>query len=110
MSRLYRDEAALKLYNFKLETLAKNGPLAQLNIMTEGTASKLLNGDTCHRTANGKKSVRNGFVKNHCLFQQQQQLQKYRRPKEKVRPCSYNRSVGRIPGNTIVTRLMAFQY
>ncbi|XP_063079360.1 serine palmitoyltransferase 2b isoform X2 [Engraulis encrasicolus] len=61
--------------------------------MTEGTASKLLNGDTCHRTANGKKSVRNGFVKNHCLFQQQQQLQKYRRPKEKSQHASRNASL-----------------
>ncbi|KAL2081805.1 hypothetical protein ACEWY4_021623 [Coilia grayii] len=51
--------------------------------MTESSSSKLLNGDTCHRTANGKKAARNGFVKNHCLLQQQQQLQKYRRPKEK---------------------------
>ncbi|XP_072535764.1 serine palmitoyltransferase 2b [Salminus brasiliensis] len=38
--------------------------------MTESSASKLLNGETCLRTSNGKKHGRNGFVKNHCLFQQ----------------------------------------
>ncbi|NP_001158603.1 Serine palmitoyltransferase 2 [Oncorhynchus mykiss] len=64
--------------------------------MTESSANKLINGDVCHRTANGKKSSgRNGFVKNHCLFQQPQQ-KKYRRPSEKnnhvVRNTSlYNR-------------------
>lgn len=52
--------------------------------MTESSANKLLNGDACHRTSNGRKSSKNGFVKNHCLFQQPQ---KYRRPRErKVRP------------------------
>ncbi|XP_076129485.1 serine palmitoyltransferase 2b [Alosa pseudoharengus] len=58
--------------------------------MTESSTSKLLNGDSCHRTANGKKAARNGFVKNHCLFQQQQQLQKYRRTKEKSQHVSRN--------------------
>ncbi|XP_062406856.1 serine palmitoyltransferase 2b [Sardina pilchardus] len=58
--------------------------------MTESSTSKLLNGDSCHRTANGKKTARNGFVKNHCLFQQQQQLQKYRRTKEKSQHVSRN--------------------
>ncbi|XP_012671022.1 serine palmitoyltransferase 2b [Clupea harengus] len=57
--------------------------------MTESSTSKLLNGDTCHRTANGKKAVRNGFVKNHCIFRQQQ-LQKYRRPNEKSHHVSRN--------------------
>ncbi|KAM6965540.1 serine palmitoyltransferase 2b [Aplochiton taeniatus] len=47
--------------------------------MTESSANKLLNGDCCHRTSNGKKSGRNGFVKSHCVFQQPQ---KYRRPRE----------------------------
>ncbi|TNN37072.1 hypothetical protein EYF80_052768 [Liparis tanakae] len=51
--------------------------------MTESSANKLLNGDACHRTSNDKKSGKNGFVKNHCLFQQPQ---KYRRPRERVRP------------------------
>lgn len=51
--------------------------------MTESSANKLLNGDVCHRSSSGKKSGKNGFVKNHCLFQQPQ---KYRRLREKVRP------------------------
>ncbi|KAL7872245.1 hypothetical protein SRHO_G00072280 [Serrasalmus rhombeus] len=46
--------------------------------MTESTASKPLNGETCLWTSNGKKPGRNGFVKTHCLFQQQ----KCRRPQE----------------------------
>lgn len=48
--------------------------------MTESSANKLLNGDACHRISNGRK---NGFVKNHCLFQEPR---KYRRPRGKVRP------------------------
>lgn len=53
--------------------------------MTGSSATKLLNGDVCHRTVNGKNASKNGFVKNHCLFQQPR---KYHRPgeKEKVRP------------------------
>ncbi|KAI4895260.1 hypothetical protein NFI96_011740, partial [Prochilodus magdalenae] len=50
--------------------------------MTESFDSKLLNGETYLR-ASSKKTGRNGFVKNHCLFQQQ----KCRRSKE-------NRNVG----------------
>ncbi|KAK1805426.1 hypothetical protein P4O66_019742 [Electrophorus voltai] len=46
--------------------------------MIENSASKLLNGETCLRTSNGKKSGRNSFVKKHCLHQQQ----KCHRPKE----------------------------
>ncbi|KAI2651714.1 Serine palmitoyltransferase 2 [Labeo rohita] len=49
--------------------------------MTQNSASKLLNGDSLHRTKQDKKAGRNGFVKNHCLFQQQQK--RYRRPAEK---------------------------
>ncbi|XP_042156927.1 serine palmitoyltransferase 2-like [Oncorhynchus tshawytscha] len=49
--------------------------------MTKSSANKLTNGDVFHRTSNGKTSSRrNGFVKNHCLFQQPQQ--KNRRPSE----------------------------
>ena len=51
--------------------------------MTESSSNKLLNGDACQRSSKDKKSGKNGFVKNHCLFQQPQ---KYRRPREKVRP------------------------
>uniref|UniRef100_A0A672T388 serine C-palmitoyltransferase n=1 Tax=Sinocyclocheilus grahami TaxID=75366 RepID=A0A672T388_SINGR len=47
--------------------------------MTQNSASKLLNGDTVHRTKQDKKAGGNGFVKNHCLFQQK----RYRRPAEK---------------------------
>ncbi|XP_030627598.1 serine palmitoyltransferase 2b isoform X2 [Chanos chanos] len=48
--------------------------------MTESSTIMLLNGENCLRAVNGRKTDKNGFVKNHCLFQQQQQ--KYRRPKE----------------------------
>lgn len=51
--------------------------------MTESSANKLLNGDVCPRTSRGRKASKNGFVKNHCLFQEPQ---KYRRPRGKVRP------------------------
>ncbi|CAG00104.1 unnamed protein product [Tetraodon nigroviridis] len=51
--------------------------------MTESSANKLLNGDVCRRTSSGRKASKNGFVKNHCLFQEPQ---KYRRPRGKVRP------------------------
>ncbi|CAL8393210.1 serine palmitoyltransferase 2b [Gadus morhua] len=61
--------------------------------MTESSSNKLLNGDACQRSSKDKKSGKNGFVKNHCLFQQPQ---KYRRPREKnhnvVRnPSLYNK-------------------
>ncbi|TNM95176.1 hypothetical protein fugu_017935 [Takifugu bimaculatus] len=48
--------------------------------MTESSANKLLNGDVCRRTSSGRKASKNGFVKNHCLFQEPQ---KYRRPRGK---------------------------
>ncbi|XP_051501654.1 serine palmitoyltransferase 2-like isoform X3 [Myxocyprinus asiaticus] len=38
--------------------------------MTQSSAKKLLNGETCHRTGQAKKAAGNGFVKNHCFFQQ----------------------------------------
>ncbi|XP_042358952.1 serine palmitoyltransferase 2b [Plectropomus leopardus] len=62
--------------------------------MTESSANKLLNGDACHRTANGKKSGKNGFVKSHCLFQQPQ---KYRRPGEKNQNVPHNSSLYKKP-------------
>ncbi|CAL8316309.1 unnamed protein product [Merluccius merluccius] len=57
--------------------------------MTESSSSKLLNGDAGQRGAGDKRSGKNGFVKNHCLFQQPH---KYRRPREK------NHNVVRNPG------------
>eukprot|EP00064_Thunnus_orientalis_P011242 superscaffoldBa00001605_g11272 len=66
--------------------------------MTESSANKLLNGDACHRTSSGKKSSKNGIVKNHCLFQQPH---KYRRPREKlpskrVKEQIFSKCVGRM--------------
>uniref|UniRef100_A0A8C6U2P7 serine C-palmitoyltransferase n=1 Tax=Neogobius melanostomus TaxID=47308 RepID=A0A8C6U2P7_9GOBI len=62
--------------------------------MTEGSSNKLLNGDSsCHRTSNGK--TKNGFVKNHCLFQQPPK--KYRRPGEKNQNVPYNTSLYKRP-------------
>ncbi|XP_031728684.1 serine palmitoyltransferase 2b [Anarrhichthys ocellatus] len=58
--------------------------------MTESSANKLLNGDSCHRTSNGKKSSKNGFVKNHCLFQQPQ---KYHRHRERDQHVTHNSSL-----------------
>ncbi|XP_073711669.1 serine palmitoyltransferase 2b [Misgurnus anguillicaudatus] len=40
--------------------------------MTLNSVSKLLNGDTCHRTSQTKKPGANGYVKSHCVFQKQQ--------------------------------------
>ncbi|KAL0967574.1 hypothetical protein UPYG_G00253960 [Umbra pygmaea] len=52
--------------------------------MTERSADKVMSRDVCHRIANGKKaSGRNGFVKSHCLFQEQPQQKKPLRPSEK---------------------------
>ncbi|XP_008280215.1 serine palmitoyltransferase 2b [Stegastes partitus] len=62
--------------------------------MTESSANKLLNGDACHRTANGRKASKNGFVKNHCLFQQPH---KYRRPREKNQNVTHNSSLYKKP-------------
>ncbi|KAF3849603.1 hypothetical protein F7725_019322 [Dissostichus mawsoni] len=62
--------------------------------MTESSANKLLNGDACHRTSNGKRSSKNGFVKNHCVFQQPQ---KYRRPREKNQNVTRNSSLYKKP-------------
>uniref|UniRef100_A0A665VZ30 Serine palmitoyltransferase 2-like n=1 Tax=Echeneis naucrates TaxID=173247 RepID=A0A665VZ30_ECHNA len=55
--------------------------------MTESSANKLLNGDACHRTSNGRKPSKKGLVKNHCLFQQPH---KYRRPGEKNQYVTHN--------------------
>ncbi|XP_060908499.1 serine palmitoyltransferase 2b [Labrus mixtus] len=60
--------------------------------MTESSANKLLNGDARHRTSNGKKSSKNGFVKNHCVFQQ-----KYRRPRDKNQNVTHNSSLYQKP-------------
>ncbi|XP_036398170.1 serine palmitoyltransferase 2 [Megalops cyprinoides] len=49
--------------------------------MTESSANKTVNGEVCHRATNGIKPGRNGLVKNHYLYQQQQ---KYCHPDEKV--------------------------
>uniref|UniRef100_A0A3Q4HM19 Serine palmitoyltransferase, long chain base subunit 2b n=1 Tax=Neolamprologus brichardi TaxID=32507 RepID=A0A3Q4HM19_NEOBR len=35
--------------------------------MTESATSKLLNGDVCHRTSNGKKASKNGFILTSCF-------------------------------------------
>ncbi|XP_040016735.1 serine palmitoyltransferase 2b [Gasterosteus aculeatus] len=62
--------------------------------MTESSANKLLNGEACHRNSNGRKSRKNGFVKNHCLFQQPQ---KYRRPGEKNQNAPHTSSLYKKP-------------
>ncbi|KAI7799669.1 serine palmitoyltransferase 2b [Triplophysa rosa] len=49
--------------------------------MTQNSTSKLLNGDTCHRTNPAKTQGAKGFVKSHCLFQKPQK--RYRRSAEK---------------------------
>ncbi|XP_051951436.1 serine palmitoyltransferase 2-like isoform X1 [Xyrauchen texanus] len=49
--------------------------------MTQSSAKKILNGETCHRTSQAKKAASNGFVKNHCFFQQP--LKRFRRLAEK---------------------------
>ncbi|XP_046877129.1 serine palmitoyltransferase 2b [Hypomesus transpacificus] len=56
--------------------------------MTESSAYKLLNGDACHRTTNGKKSGK-VFVKNRGVFQQQ----KYRPPRDKNNHAVRNASL-----------------
>ncbi|KAJ8411794.1 hypothetical protein AAFF_G00154320 [Aldrovandia affinis] len=56
--------------------------------MTESSANKSANGEVCHRATNGIKPGRNGFVKNHYLYQQQQQ--KYCCPEEKVHHATCN--------------------
>ncbi|KAG9328421.1 hypothetical protein JZ751_014006, partial [Albula glossodonta] len=50
--------------------------------MTECSANKPANGEACHRTKNGKKPGRNGYVKNH-FHSNRQQPQKSYSPKEK---------------------------
>ncbi|KAM8847237.1 serine palmitoyltransferase 2b [Synchiropus picturatus] len=62
--------------------------------MTESSANKLINGggDGCHRTANGKKANKNGFVKSHCLLEH-----KYRRPREKIQNGTHNSSLYKKP-------------
>uniref|UniRef100_A0A669DWN7 Serine palmitoyltransferase, long chain base subunit 2b n=1 Tax=Oreochromis niloticus TaxID=8128 RepID=A0A669DWN7_ORENI len=62
--------------------------------MTESATSKLLNGDICHRTSNGKKASKNGFVKDHSLFEQPQ---KYRRPRDKNQNVPHNSSLYKKP-------------
>ncbi|XP_019746552.1 serine palmitoyltransferase 2b [Hippocampus comes] len=62
--------------------------------MTESSANKLLNGDACRRTSSGQKASKNGFVKNHCLFQQPQ---KYRCPGEKNQHGAHNSSLYKRP-------------
>ncbi|XP_068199199.1 serine palmitoyltransferase 2b [Antennarius striatus] len=62
--------------------------------MTESSSNKLLNGDGCHRTANGKKSSKNGFVKNHCSFREPQ---KYRRLGEKNHNVPHKSSLYKSP-------------
>lgn len=62
--------------------------------MTESSPNKLINGDACHRTSNGKHIAKNGFVKTHRLFQQPQ---KYRRPGEKNQNVPHNSSLYKKP-------------
>ncbi|XP_043962056.1 serine palmitoyltransferase 2-like [Gambusia affinis] len=62
--------------------------------MTESSSTKLLNGDACRRTLNGKNASKNGYVKNHCLFQQSQ---KYRRSGEKKQNATHNPSLYKKP-------------
>ncbi|MED6263828.1 Serine palmitoyltransferase 2, partial [Characodon lateralis] len=62
--------------------------------MTESSATKLLNGDACRRTLNGKNASKNGYVKNHCPFQQPQ---KYRRSGEKKQNAAHNPSLYKKP-------------
>ncbi|KAK7907111.1 hypothetical protein WMY93_015723 [Mugilogobius chulae] len=75
-------------------------PLSIINTlsdMTESSPNKLLNGDICYRTSNGKQMTKNGFVKKtHCFFQQQP-LKKYRRPGEKNQNVPYNASLYKRP-------------
>ena len=52
--------------------------------MTESSVNKTENGEVCHRAKNSVKPGRNGFVKNHHQYHQQQL--KYGYPEEKVRP------------------------
>ncbi|KAM9798345.1 serine palmitoyltransferase 2b [Neosynchiropus ocellatus] len=62
--------------------------------MTESSANKLVNGggDGCHRTANGKRANKNGFVKSHCPLEH-----KCRRPREKIQNGTYNSSLYKKP-------------
>ncbi|XP_008396458.1 serine palmitoyltransferase 2b [Poecilia reticulata] len=62
--------------------------------MTESSSTKLLNGDACRRTLNGKNASKNGYVKNHCLFQQSQ---KYSRSGEKKQNATHNPSLYKKP-------------
>ncbi|KAK5623437.1 Serine palmitoyltransferase 2 [Crenichthys baileyi] len=62
--------------------------------MTESSATKLLNGDACRRTLNGKNARKNGYVKNHCSFQQPQ---KYRRSGEKEQNATHHPSLYKKP-------------
>ncbi|TKS75882.1 Serine palmitoyltransferase 2 [Collichthys lucidus] len=62
--------------------------------MTESSTNKLLNGDACHRTSSGRKSSKNGFVKNHCSLQLPQN---YSRPREKNQNGTHNSSLYKKP-------------
>ncbi|XP_012692304.1 serine palmitoyltransferase 2 [Clupea harengus] len=53
--------------------------------MTESSANKPANGEVCHRTTNGVKPCRNGFVKNHYHYQQQHQKSCYLEEKVHLR-------------------------
>ncbi|XP_051510756.1 serine palmitoyltransferase 2-like isoform X2 [Myxocyprinus asiaticus] len=59
--------------------------------MIQSSDNKILNGETCHRTSQAKKVAGNGFVKNHCLFQQPQK--RFRRPAEKIHHVSCTSSL-----------------
>ncbi|XP_046872786.1 serine palmitoyltransferase 2 [Hypomesus transpacificus] len=56
--------------------------------MTESSVNKTENGEVCHRAKNSVKPGRNGFVKNHHQYHQQQL--KYGYPEEKVQHTTSN--------------------
>ncbi|KAG7461185.1 hypothetical protein MATL_G00207390 [Megalops atlanticus] len=56
--------------------------------MTECSANKPANGEVCHRSKNGRKPGKNGYVKNG--YHLHQQPQKYCYPKEKGQQTSCN--------------------
>ncbi|XP_004083402.1 serine palmitoyltransferase 2 [Oryzias latipes] len=62
--------------------------------MTESSGSKLLNGEACQRTLRGKNAGKNGFVKNHCVFEHPR---KYRRPTERSQNAAPNSSLYKKP-------------
>ncbi|XP_024146676.1 serine palmitoyltransferase 2b [Oryzias melastigma] len=84
----------LTLYKPRTLIFVKFRVASQSVKMTESSASKLLNGEACQRALRAKNAGKNGFVKNHCVFEHPR---KYRRPAEKNQNATSNSSLYKKP-------------